>query len=83
MDKGNRMKTMMKRYWKSGLLQMYTQEEILSALKGAECQARHSVFGLKKLFTRIVAKVKREFCLCTILTFWHRSFTFNSNKSAT
>jgi hypothetical protein len=46
MDKGNRMKTLMKRYWKSGLLQMYTQEEILSALRGVACQAHHNVFGL-------------------------------------
>jgi hypothetical protein len=67
MDKGNRMKTLIERYWKSGLLQMYTQEAILSAVRGATCQAHHSVFGLTKLSTRIVAKVKREFYLCTPL----------------
>jgi hypothetical protein len=77
MDKGKRMKMLMKRYWKSGLLQMYTQEEMLSAVRGAAYQAHHSVFGLTKLSTRIVAKVKREFYLCTTLTFWHRGFTFN------
>jgi hypothetical protein len=67
MDNGNRMKTLMKRYWKSGVLQMYTQEAILSAFRGATCQELHNVLGLTKLSTRIVAKVKREFCLCTPL----------------
>jgi hypothetical protein len=67
MDKGNRMKTLMKRYWKSGLLQMCMQEAILSAVRGATCQAHHNEFGLTKLSTRIGAKVKREFYLCTPL----------------
>lgn len=64
MDKGNRMKKLMKRYWNSGLLQMYTQEAILSALRGATCQSHDNVFGLTKLSTRIVAKLRRVFFLC-------------------
>jgi len=69
LDKGNRMKTLMKSYWKGDFLQMYKQEAILSTLRGATCQSHHNLFGLTKLCTRIVAKIKSVLVLHTSKAF--------------